>query len=300
MAHDHSHTHGHSHHHHHHGTGNISTAFWLNISFTIIEIIGGFFTNSVAILSDALHDLGDSLSLRLAWYFQKKSGKRSDSVYTYGYGRFSLVGALINSIILILGSVYMLTEAIPRILKPEESDAQGMFWLAILGIVVNGAAVFKLKKGDSLNERAVMLHLMEDVLGWAAVLIGSIIMYFTGWTIIDPLLSIGITIFILFNVYGNLKGVFRVILQGTPEGVNVDEVKEKVTGLEGIKEIHDVHLWTVDGQKNIMSLHAVLEEGFETAKIKDEIRHELQHLEIEHVTIETENADEDCGMEECC
>ncbi|KPM49271.1 cation diffusion facilitator family transporter [Jiulongibacter sediminis] len=300
MAHDHSHTHGHSHHHHHHGTGNISTAFWLNISFTIIEVIGGFFTNSVAILSDALHDLGDSLSLGLAWYFQKKSGKRSDSVYTYGYGRFSLVGALINSIILIVGSVYMLTEAIPRILNPEESDAQGMFWLAILGIVVNGAAVFKLKKGDSLNERAVMLHLMEDVLGWAAVLIGSIIMYFTGWTIIDPLLSIGITVFILFNVYGNLKGVFRVILQGTPEGVNMEEVKEKVTGLEGIKEIHDVHLWTVDGQKNIMSLHAVLEEGFETVKIKDEIRHELQHLEIEHVTIETENADEDCGMEECC
>lgn len=298
MAHDHSHSHGH--HHHHHGTGNISTAFWLNISFTIIEIIGGFFTNSVAILSDALHDLGDSLSLGLAWYFQKKSGKGKDEVYTYGYGRFSLVGALVNSIILIVGSVYMLTEAIPRILNPEASNAKGMFWLAILGIIVNGAAVFKLKKGDSLNERAVMLHLMEDVLGWLAVLIGSAVMYFTGWGIIDPLLSIGITVFILYNVYGNLKGVFRVILQGTPEDMNIEEVKRKVVEIAGIKGVHDVHLWTVDGKKNIMSLHAVVEKGYDVVKMKDGIRHELRHLEIEHVTIETENADEDCGMEECC
>jgi cobalt-zinc-cadmium efflux system protein len=138
---------------------------------------------------------------------------------------------------------------------------------------------------------------MEDVLGWAAVLIGSIVMYFTGWTIIDPLLSIGITLFILFNVYGNLKGVFRVILQGTPEGLHIESIQQKVTSMKGVKEIHDVHLWTVDGNKNIMSLHAVLEEGFDMAQIKNKIRHELEHLDIGHVTIETEMAGDKCGMD---
>ncbi len=297
MSHIHDHAHGHT--HQHHGTGNIRTAFWLNLGFTVLEFAGGMVTNSVAILSDALHDLGDNLSLGMAWYFQKKAGKKKDAVYTYGYGRFSLVGALINSIILIVGSVFMLTEAVPRIFYPEPSDARGMFFLAIIGILVNGAAVFRLKKGESLNERAVMLHLMEDVLGWAAVLLGSAIMFFTGWEFIDPLLSIGITMFILYNVYGNLKGVFRVILQGTPEHINLEEIRLKIAQLEGVSEVHDLHLWTVDGRYNVMSLHAVLNEGVDRARIKQEIRHELHHQDIEHVTIETEYISEGCIMKEC-
>jgi cobalt-zinc-cadmium efflux system protein len=297
MSHIHDHAHGHT--HQHHGTGNIRTAFWLNLGFTVMEFAGGMVTNSVAILSDALHDLGDSLSLGMAWYFQKKAGKKKDTVYTYGYGRFSLVGALINSIILIVGSVFMLTEAVPRIFNPEPSDARGMFFLAILGILVNGAAVFRLKKGESLNERAVMLHLMEDVLGWAAVLLGSAVMFFTGWEFIDPLLSIGITMFILYNVFGNLKGVFRVILQGTPEHINLEEIRLKIAQLEGVSEVHDLHLWTVDGRYNVMSLHAVLNEGVDRARIKQEIRHELHHQDIEHVTIETEYISEGCTMKEC-
>ncbi|MGR3809150.1 cation diffusion facilitator family transporter [Jiulongibacter sp. NS-SX5] len=299
MAHHHHHAHSHSH-GHSHQTENISTAFWLNLSFTIIELIGGFFTNSVAILSDALHDLGDSLSLGLAWYFQKKAGKGSDQVYTYGYGRFSLVGALINSIVLIVGSIYMLSEAIPRILNPEASNASGMLLLALLGIAVNGAAVLKLKKGDSLNERAVMLHLMEDVLGWVAVLVGSIIMYFTQWYIIDPILSIGITIYVLYNVYGNLKSVFRVILQGTPEDKNINKLKELLIQLKGVAAIHDLHLWTVDGQNNIMSLHVKLDPAADRIKVKEEIRHEMHHEGIQHVTIELELDDEDCGMKAPC
>lgn len=296
MAHNHSHHHGHT---HSHKTGNITVAFWLNISFTLLEIVGGFFTNSVAILADALHDLGDSLSLGLAWYFQKKSAQGRDKIYTYGYGRFSLVGALVNSIVLIMGSIFMLTETVPRLLNPEPSNVDGMLILAVIGIVVNGAAVFRLKKGSSLNERAVMLHLMEDVLGWAAVLIGAIVMYFTGWEFIDPLLSIGITGYILYNVYGNLKGVFRVILQGTPAKIDMESVKEKVAGIEGISDVHDVHLWTVDGEYNVMSLHAVLQEGMDSSGIKETIRHELHHLEIEHVTIETEYLTEECGMKDC-
>jgi cobalt-zinc-cadmium efflux system protein len=293
-----SHEHHHGH-HHHHGTENITTAFWLNIAFTIIEIFGGFFTNSVAILSDALHDLGDSLSLGLAWYFQKKSNQGRDKTFTYGYGRFSLVGALVNSIVLVIGSVFMLTEAIPRFMNPEETDAKGMFWLAILGIVVNGAAVVKLKKGSSLNEKAVMLHLMEDVLGWVAVLIGSVLIYFFNWTIIDPLLSIGITVYILYNVYGNLKGVFRVILQGSPESLNIEKVKPAIKDIEGVLGIHDLHVWSMDGEYNVMTVHAVADKEADCAKVKKEIRHSLLHLNVDHVTIEIDLEGEDCSQKAC-
>ncbi len=294
----HHHHHGHSH-GHNHSTENISTAFFLNLAFTIIEIFGGFFTNSVAILSDALHDLGDSLSLGLAWYFQKKSNQKRDSTFTYGYGRFSLIGALVNSIVLLAGSVYMLTEAIPRIFNPEETNAGGMLALAVLGILVNGAAVLKLKKGSSLNEKAVRLHLMEDVLGWVAVLIGSILIYFFNWTIIDPLLSIGITGYVLFNIYGNLKGVFRVILQGTPETCDPKEIIPELVKIPDVLDIHDVHLWTMDGEFNVMTIHAVIKKDANRAEVKSEIRHKLQHMEVGHVTIEIEFEDEACGMENC-
>ena len=200
--HIHSHGHDHGHIHTHHGdVKNIKIAFFLNLGFSIVEIIGGFLTNSVAILSDAVHDLGDSFSLGLAWYFQKFSRKQRDKNFTYGYKRFSLVGALINSIVLIAGSVLILSEAIPRIFNPQQADAGGMFLLAILGIIVNGIAVVRLRKGSSLNEKVVSLHMLEDVLGWSAVLIGAIIMKFTNLYIIDPILSVLISFFILFNVF---------------------------------------------------------------------------------------------------
>lgn len=198
----HHHHHGH-HHHHHHSTGNIKVAFFLNLGFAIIEIIGGLFTNSLAILSDALHDLGDSLSLGLAWYFQKYSEKERDQKYTYGYQRFSLLGAYINTIILIIGSIFIIQKSVTRILHPEEVEALGMILLAILGILVNAAAVLKLQKGTSLNEKVVTLHLMEDILGWVVVLLGSILMYFIYLPIIDPILSLGISIYILYNAFKN-------------------------------------------------------------------------------------------------
>jgi len=166
-------------HDHSHGSGkNLAWAFLLNISFCVIELIGGLLTNSIAILSDALHDFGDSISLGLAWYFQKISKRKPDSRYTYGYKRFSTLSALVNCLVLLTGSGFILYESIKRILNPIESNAQGMFVLAVVGVLVNGAAVVRLKKGDSLNEKVVSLHLLEDVLGWVAVLIGSIVMMF--------------------------------------------------------------------------------------------------------------------------
>jgi len=287
---------------HHQETKNLKTAFFLNLGFTIIEIIGGFFTNSVAILSDALHDLGDSLSLGLSWYFQNVSKKGRSKKFSYGYGRFSLLGAIINAVVLLSGSVIIITEAIPRILDPQTPDTEGMIYLAILGVVVNGAAVLKLKRGVSINEKVVSLHLLEDVLGWVAVLIGAIIMHFYDAPIIDPLLSLGISAFILFNVFRNLKQSFRIILQGTPEDISINKLISTLENVDGIKSVHDCHMWTLEGEQNIFSAHLVVDENHQIKdliSLKKEVRKLLHDAGVEHATLEFETEKEDCNLEDC-
>lgn len=294
MGHNHGHTLEES------NTENIRTAFFLNIFFTLVEIIGGFLTNSVAILADALHDLGDSLSLGLAWYFQKISNRKSNKKYTYGYKRYTIVGALVNAIVLLTGTIVMLYEIIPRLFHPEVSNAKGMIALAVLGILVNGAAVFKLKKGSTINERVVMLHLLEDVLGWIAVLIGAIIMYFFDWPIIDPILSAAIAVYILINVFKNLKSVMHVLLQGVPENVNHNEVELILNKNENILSFHDLHIWSLDGNYNILSIHIVVSNNQDPSnfpELKSELRHELEHHNIHHATIEVDIEGELCEFD---
>lgn len=301
MAHEHNHTHNHD--HHHADVKNISVAFFLNLSFTILEVIGGLFTNSIAILSDAVHDLGDSFSLGLAWYFQKMAKKGSSKTYSYGYKRFSLLGAIINSIVLVVGSVFILSEAIPRLFHPEKTYAEGMFVLAIVGILVNGAAVFRLKKGESINEKVVSLHLLEDVLGWAAILVGSIIMYFFDAPIIDPLMSIGISIFVLVNVYKNVRQSLHIILQGIPDEFDITEISNWLKENNEVEDIHDLHIWSIDGNYNILTVHIVLKNNSSFEKvtdIKNKIRQLLQQKGIQHSTIEFETSDENCVLEKCC
>lgn len=285
---------GHGHHHHSgNSEKNIGIAFLLNFSFVIIEVIGAVLTNSMAILSDALHDFGDSVSLGLAYIFEKKSKKNSNKIFTYGYKRLSLISALINSILLALGSIYILGEVIPRIWKPEVVEVNGMLWLAIVGIGVNGTAVFKLKGGNKIAEKAVALHLLEDLLGWIAVLIGAVIIKFTGWYIIDPLLSIGIAIYVIKNVFINLKSIWFVILQGIPEDFEIDILVEEIKALSlEILDIHDVHLWTLDGSNNVMTFHLVLADDCginRMVELKREIKHYLEHKGIDEVNIDIEN-----------
>lgn len=298
-----THSHSHLHHHTHHGdVKNIKVAFFLNFGFAIIEIIGGFLTNSVAILSDAVHDLGDSLSLGLAWYFQKYSRKKSDNVYTYGYRRFSLVGALANSLVLIVGSILILTEAIPRIFSPQQAHPQGMMLLAVLGVAVNGFAMLRLRRGKTLNEKVVSLHLMEDVLGWIAVLIGAIIMYFWDVPVIDPILSLLIAGYVLFNVFKNMRELFRILLQGTPQEINSEQIQAEILKIDSVKDIHDVHLWSVDGIYNVMTIHVILDQKKsmdELSYIKNDIRNRLKREGIEHVTLEFETEDEECILDDC-
>jgi cobalt-zinc-cadmium efflux system protein len=297
---------GHDHGHHHHHTfeendkpSNIVVAFWLNTAFAILEIAGGLYTNSVAILSDAVHDLGDSLSLGLAYYFHVKSRKKRDDTYSYGYRRFSLLGAFINSLILTLSSAFIIQESFIRLFKPEQPDTKGMFIFAVIGIAVNTIAMLRLKKGNSINERVVSLHFLEDILGWIAVLIGSLVMMFVNIPILDPLLSMGISCFILYNVYKNVRATFRIFLQGNSENTNQTEIQKKILSVKGVKTIHDFHLWTMDGNYNVVTLHVVAAADSSLAileTIKSEVRHCLQHLNIQHITIEVEREGAHCEV----
>ncbi len=296
------HDHGFDGHHHHPTTGNIQVAFWLNLFFCILEFAGGLFTNSMAILSDALHDLGDSFSLGLAWYFQKISQRKRDKLFSYGYKRFSLLGAMINSMVLVVGAVFIVMEAIPRVLHPQPSNAKGMIIFALIGIAVNGTAALRLKKGSSINERVISLHLMEDVLGWVAVLIAAVVMLFVDVPVLDPVLSLLITGYILFNVVKNLKHSLTILLQAVPMDFNEVEVKNKLLTIPHILDVHDLHTWTMDGDYTILSAHLVLEEhtNLEAAEnIKSQARKILGELRIHHNTIETESTSQVCNLQDC-
>ena len=288
----------HSHVHNHSGSKNIAIAFFLNLSFTVIEFVGGLLTNSIAILSDAVHDLGDSFSLALSWYFEKVAKRSPNQKFTYGYKRFSLLGAMINSAVLLIGSTIVIIESIKRIGDPQEVHARGMLLLAILGVVINGIAVLRTRKGTGVNERVVSLHLLEDVLGWVAVLVVSIVMLFVHLPILDPLLSVAISIFVLYNVYRNMKITFKVLLQGVPEEVDITNISQKIGQIESVKSIHDLHVWSLDSQYNVASLHVVIsKEDNHPEKlltIKTQVKKLMEEEGIPHTTVEFETSDEIC------
>lgn len=290
----------HSHHHHDHDTArDLKIAFFLNLGFTIAEIVGGLFTNSLAILSDAVHDLGDSLALGLAWFMDRYSKREKDTIFSYGYQRFSLLGALINILILVFGSVIILSRAVPRLLDPEPTYAPGMIIMAVGGILVNGAAVLRLRGGKSINTQVVAWHLLEDVLGWVAVLLVSITLLFTEWYILDPLLSILITSYILFNVLKKGRKTLAVFLQSVPEGVRLEEVENVIRSIPDIDSIHHTHIWSLDGEQHVLTTHVVIctpAPRERVLEVKESIKTALQDYDFSHMTIEIEYGEDDCTM----
>ena len=297
----HDHAHGHDHAHAHSITSNLKVAFFLNLTFTIIEFIGGIFTNSMAILADAIHDLGDTFAIGSSLFLENYAQKGRSKTFSFGYKRFSPLSALINAIILLVGSIIIIYESVPRLLNPEPVDYQGMLYLAIVGVLMNGAAVLRLKKSsDSINQRTVMLHLLEDALGWVAVLVGSIVMMLTDWALIDPLLSVGIALFILWNAFKNLPKVLRIFLQATPENMDIESIRQTLRSLDGVVDIHDTHLWTMDGQYHILSVHLVLEEDKRLNELSDlrvKVQEQLTAFHIDHITIQFEVLGEKCALQ---
>lgn len=296
--HDHEHGHGHSqHHHHHHVEGNLALAFVLNLSFSIIEIFGGIYTNSVAIVSDAIHDLGDSMAIGFAWYLEKKSKKKSDVQFSYGYRRLSILSALLTGVILLGGSLLVLAKSIPRILNPEQPEINGMIGLAILGLAVNGFAAYRVSQSQSLSSRMISLHLLEDVFGWAIVLVAAIVMKFWDFPQIDAILAILLASWVIFNVFKGLKGSLQIFLQMTPLGMDVDKISEKIVQVPGVKSIHHLHTWSLDGEKHILTVHLkVTSQNVEDwAQIKIKVKQMLQkEFSILEATLEIEYEAEEC------
>ena len=276
---------------------NILIAFILNLAFSIFECIGGIFTGSVAIVSDAVHDIGDATSIGISFFLEKKSKKQPDNVYTYGYARYSLIGSVITTLILLVGSVLVIYNAIGRIVQPVAIHYNGMIIFAVIGACVNFIAAMCTKEGDSLNQKAVNLHMLEDVLGWVVVLIGAVIMRFTDFYIIDPCVSIVVAIFIFVNAIKNLKEVTDIVLEKTPSTVQVAEIREHVSEIDGVLDVHHIHVWSLDGQHAYATMHVVANGDF--VCVKEAIRAELKEHGIGHVTLEMEREGEHCHEKEC-
>ena len=290
-----------SHDHSQDSTGDLRLAFFLNLSFTIIEIAGGIWTNSLAILSDAIHDLGDSLSLGMAWYLETYARKDKDKKYSYGYRRYSLLSALINTVVLIVGSVFILSRAVTRLFNPEPVDAKGMILFAVLGIIVNGLAMLRLRGGKSLNAQVVAWHLIEDVLGWVAVLIMSIVLLFTDLYILDPIFSILITSFVLYNVIKNLRKTLALFLQAVPENMDLEKIENRLLAIDNVCSSHHTHIWSMDGEHHVLTTHLVVEEDTsqdEVLCIKEDINQLSKEMDFLHTTVEIEYGDEKCSMAE--
>ena len=276
---------------------NILVAFVLNLSFAVFEFIGGIFTCSVAIISDAVHDIGDATSIGAAFFLERKSKKQPDDQYTYGYTRFSIIGSAITTLILFLGSAWVIYNSILRIIYPAEINYNGMIIFAIIGVCVNLCAALLTREGNSLNQKAVSLHMIEDVLGWLVILVGAIVMRFTDFYILDPLMSIGVSIFILISASKNLKELLDIFLEKTPHGINLDEIKKHVCEIDGVLDAHHIHIWSMDGHNNYATMHIVIKGN--AHDIKDAIRNELKEHGIGHTTLEFEEENEPCHEKHC-
>ena len=281
-------THNHS---HHHGSKNILVAFFLNAGFAVIELIGGYLTNSVAIYSDALHDFGDSLALLFSYFAEKLSHKDADKKFTFGYRRFSILSALINGMILLLGSIFVIYEASQRIMSPEKVSPEGMLGLAILGIAVNSFAAFRLSKDDGMNTKMVMFHLLEDLLGWVAVLIVSVILLFKPWYILDSILSILISLVILRGVYKNLIKVGLIFLQKFPDELEFEQLKKEIMDLDLVYDIHAVKGWSIDDSTYYLRFHVLVPEETKIGTVdslKIKVKEILKTYNVTYSTIEFE------------
>ena len=276
---------------------NILIAFSLNLAFSIFELIGGFFTNSVAIVSDSIHDIGDAASIGISYLLEKKSKRQPDDIYTYGYMRYSVMGSVITVLILLTGSVLVVINAVNRIVNPQEIHYNGMILFAVIGVAVNFLAAIFTRHGDSLNQKAVNLHMLEDVLGWAVVLVGAIVIRFTNWKLIDPILSIAVAAYIFIHAFSHLKEALDLFLVKIPKDVDLEEIKHHLIGIDGVVGVHHIHIWSLDGNQNYATMHIVTD--CDPLTVKKAVKEELREHGIVHATLELESEDEACEDVHC-
>ena len=278
-----------THHHHKKAGENLAFVFFMNLIFNIVVIIGALATNSMAILADFIHDFSDTISIALAWFLERVAQKDSTDKYSYGYQRFSILGAVIISVFVIIMAFVILSEAIPRLFSPEGVDAGGMLVVAIVGIVFKSISVYKLHRGETFNEKAILFHQLGDVFEWIAILILSIVLIFwEGAPYLDPFVSIGIALWLIFNLGRNLYKSVEVLLQKTPDYFDVDEFKEAISNIDGINEIDDFHIWSLDGIDSVMTLKVNVDFGQNLDEIKKQIYIISKRYHVVDITVEFE------------
>lgn len=275
-------------HHHHKKAGqNLAFVFFMNLTFNIIVIVGGLATNSMAILADCIHDLSDTISIALAWTLEKVSQKDSNEKYSYGYQRFSILGAVIISVFVIVMAFVILSEAIPLLFSPEDVDAEGMLLVAIVGIIFKSVSVYRLHGGETFNEKAILFHQLGDVFEWVTILVLSIVlMFWKGAPYLDPFVSIGIALWLIFNLGRNLYKSLEVLLQKTPDNFDIEEFKSQIMAIDGIMAIENFHIWSLDGIDSVMTLKVKADFGKNAEEIKEEIHDISKEYHIVDITIE--------------
>lgn len=301
-THDHAHCHAH-HSGHSHGQGTTNTnmrwAFLLNLSFAVIELIGGFFTNSLAIMADALHDFGDATAIAVAWWLERRANAKPSVTFSYGLRRLSLLGALINTFIIFSSGIFILAVALPRLLQPETVETTGMFWLALLGVAVNAYAAWRLRREQTFNAKVMAWHLYEDLLGWLAVLVVSTVMWVRPTPILDPLLAIAITVFVLWNIVRHLRRTMALFLQGVPDSISLATIEQELMQLAPVRSCHHTHIWSLDGEHHVLTTHLLVQEQSSNAQVQS-LKRAVQALAREHgfshTTIEIEYENADCSM----
>jgi len=263
-------------------------AFFLNLSYAIVEFIAGGIFGSSAVLADSVHDLGDAIAIGISALLETISNREEDRHYTLGYKRFSLLGALVTAVILITGSILVILENIAKIFHPQSVNDEGIFWLGIIAITINVLASLVIRKGQTKNESILSLHFLEDTLGWVAVILMAIVLRFTDWYILDPLLSIAISFFVLSKALPRFWSTLKIFLDAVPEGVDIQKIKTDLAELDHVASINQLNLWTMDGLEKNAIVHVCLKEMEHMETCKESIRIFLKDCGFQNITIEVD------------
>ena len=263
-------------------------AFFLNLSYAIVEFIAGGIFGSSAVLADSVHDLGDAIAIGISAFLESISNREEDSHYTLGYKRFSLLGAMITAVILMTGSVLVILENIAKIFHPQSVNDEGILWLGIIAIIINVLASLVIRKGQTKNESILSLHFLEDTLGWVAVILMAIVLRFTDWYILDPLLSLAISFFILSKALPRFWRTLKIFLDAVPEGVDIQKIKTDLAELDHVASINQLNLWTMDGLEKNAIVHVCMKEMGNMEACKESIRIFLKDCGFQNITIEVD------------
>lgn len=263
-------------------------AFFLNLSYAIVEFIAGGIFGSSAVLADSVHDLGDAIAIGISAFLETISNREEDSHYTLGYKRFSLLGAMVTAVILMTGSVLVILENIAKIFHPQPVNDEGILWLGIIAITINVLASLVIRKGQTKNESILSLHFLEDTLGWVTVILMAIVLRFTDWYILDPLLSLVISFFILSKALPRFWRTLKIFLDAVPEGVDIQKIKTDLAELDHVASINQLNLWTMDGLEKNAIVHVCLKEMEHMETCKESIRIFLKDCGFQNITIEVD------------